>query len=746
MRLFFLILVYIPWFVNAQISGIIINADTKQPVPDVLIISGGDTVSISNEAGFFHIEPSSVTDSIFFITDKYQHGFLLAESEKIRVIIELIPLIANVPEVMVASNLIKEDLEKIPGSTAVVTNEDILNRNEICILDYISEVPGLYSHQGTYNTNRLTIRGIGSRTPYSSNRIKAYYNEIPLTNGEGVSTIEDMDISGIERIEILKGPSSGNYGAGLGGVIRLYSKYPGKDVDEFQFKSTIGSYETLMNALTAYVKKRDFYIRTNVSGISSKGFRENNKYSRINLNTYGTYFHPLFTVSWLFHYVDLFAQIPSSLDYATYRQNPVSAAQNWFTVEGYEEYKKLNSGLTLSTPLWNKWSNSLTLFTGYFDQYELRPFNILDDRSFSYGFRERIQYSDKKLKFIIGTEYYTENYMVKIFDDQQQDTLEANDTQQRNYFNVFTMLSYVPDDRFNITVAGNFNSTSYEIKDELNADSLNHSGKYRFDPIFSPRVGINYQATEYLNVFSEIGHGFSVPSVEETLLPEGLINNSIKPETGWNIDLGLRLNLNRKIFTEVTYYWIFLENLLVTKRETEEIFYGINAGSTRHNGFEALVKYNFFKTETEKNRKLELTLSLTTSNNKFKSFIDDTNNYSGNCLPGIPAWWMNTSLKWKSGFGTTFFTEFKYSGKQYLNDTNSDMVADWWILNLSVMYDLIISKKFGIQIFFNVNNLLDERYASMILVNATNFGNNPPRYYYPGIPRNFKIGLSVLFY
>ncbi len=59
---------------------------------------------------------------------------------------------------------------------------------------------------GTYNTNRLVIRGVGSRTPYNTNRIKAYLDDIPLTSGDGVSTLEDQDQLAIGRMEILKGP------------------------------------------------------------------------------------------------------------------------------------------------------------------------------------------------------------------------------------------------------------------------------------------------------------------------------------------------------------------------------------------------------------------------------------------------------------------------------------------------------------------------------------------------------------
>jgi hypothetical protein len=47
--------------------------------------------------------------------------------------------------------------------------------------------------QSALNTNRISIRGIGSRAQYGTQN-KAYYEGIPLTTAEGSSTIEDIDM------------------------------------------------------------------------------------------------------------------------------------------------------------------------------------------------------------------------------------------------------------------------------------------------------------------------------------------------------------------------------------------------------------------------------------------------------------------------------------------------------------------------------------------------------------------------
>ena len=86
---------------------------------------------------------------------------------------------------------------------------------------------------GTPATSRIVIRGMGSRTPYNTNRIRAYLNDIPLTGSDGISAPDEMDLSGLDRIEVIRGPSSALYGSGLGGSLSMYTRLPGNNDRKF---------------------------------------------------------------------------------------------------------------------------------------------------------------------------------------------------------------------------------------------------------------------------------------------------------------------------------------------------------------------------------------------------------------------------------------------------------------------------------------------------------------------------------
>jgi len=77
-----------------------------------------------------------------------------------------------------------------------------------------------------------------------------------------------------------------------------------------------------------------------------------------------------------------------------------------------------------------------------------------------------------------------------------------------------------------------------------------------------------------------------------------------------------------------------------------------------------------------------------------------------------------------------------------LNDVNSVYSDAYKLLNLKTGYRFQIFDNFSSHISAGINNVTNENYASMVLVNATAFGNATPRFYYPGLPVNYYGNVS----
>jgi len=636
------------------------------------------------------------------------------------------------------------------GSIGVVSEQIRENPATINIAELINLVPGVFMAEGSYNTNRLIIRGVGSRTPYSTNRIRVYLDDIPITTGDGISNPEDIDASLIGRIQILKGPSSAIYGSGLGGVVRITSKYPAQNGFSGTIDFNYGSFGTYRSTASLSLKKNRFSLFSGYARSTSEGYRENSRYMRNNFlissRYFGTHFQALLTLC----YTDVYSRIPSSLDRKDFLDNPEKAAENWLAVKGFESYRKLVAGISLQADLPGSVKNKLVLYGAFNNPYESRPFNILDDRSAIAGFRELVQKTIGRTDLSLGIEFFRERYSWQIYETESgnRGMLLNDNLETRQFFNLFAFGRFTPTERLVIDAGVNLNILNYDISTMYNIDSTDQSGTYRYKPVVSPRIGINYRYLPEHYIYLSGGHGFSAPSLEETLLPEGTINHELKPETGWNFELGTRSSFaDGRLRTELAFYVIHLRNLLVTKRISEDIFTGINAGSALNTGLEFLGEYLLTNPEAKTRHGLDLGLSYTLNSNRFLNFVDDGADHSGNNLPGIPR--QILYLRLKAHLREMFYlqAEHRFTGMQFLNDENSERYEGYNTSDIRLSFEKKLNQiPAGLRIYGGVRNIFNTHYASMILVNAPSFGGNQPRYYYPGLPRNYFVGLSLMFH
>lgn len=739
MKFILSLLSFIPFLLSAQLQGYVVDASTRQPMENVVVLSKNDTTT-TNKAGNFSINLRS--DSLIFKRIGYQDKVLINPPKNKLLIVVLNVKIETLPELNISITPFNDPLKSSSGSTHMLSIKPEDKQHYFSSLDLLNQVPGVFVHQGTFNTNRITIRGIGSRTPYATNRIKAYFGDIPLTSGDGVSMIEDLDLNGMGRIELIKGPASAVYGSGLGGVIRFLSSPVEKNGISLQ--SSFGSFNTYRQIAGANYKQGRFNSSLNFSSINSDGFRENNRYKRQNIFFNTSYHTTNWHISLNLIYTKLNAQIPSSLSYTDFFNHPEKAAANWLAVKGYENYNKLLGSITATTFSKGGWTKKISLYSGTFKQYESRPFDILNDDLVFGGLRGSLKYDTRKFKVLLGIESYTEKYNYKLYftNDGVQDGLKNANREARNYSNFFTYLSYNISKDFKIDGGINFNMLAYKVFDLYN-DNVDISGNYSFKPILSPRLGLSYTALKNISFHTSAGHGFSHPSPEETLLPEGTINPDLKPEQGYNFETGIRWHLNpASTHMALTFYKMYLNNLLVTKRETEDIFYAINAGKTEHQGIEFTLFQTLLKQEDV--WQINYTGSATFSDNYFTDYTSEGISYQGNTLPGIPSFNVNNQISayFKNRFKLT--TDWYFSGSQYVNDLNTEKSDGYSILNTHISFVLRQKKRYEITIFGHVNNILNARYASMILVNAPSFNGNDPRYFYPGQPRNLQMGLRLI--
>ncbi len=639
-------------------------------------------------------------------------------------------------EVIVNAYQTEGRLNRIPGSLSVLTDKSITAWDANSMATSINSLPGVFMQSGTYATSRIVIRGMGSRTPYNTNRIKFYLNDIPITSSDGVSNPEDIDLQMIDRLEIVKGPGSALYGSGLGGTINMYTA-ENRQTNTHALVH-YGAFNTLKANVGQTFVADNFSLQAHLSATNSDGYRENNYLKKRTALVAGNANLKLFDLEYFFYTTYLNAGIPSSIGKTLYETNPKAAAQNWKEIRGYKRYQKGVTGVSFINRLNEHWQNKLMLFGKWNDSFERRPFNDLDDGSRGAGVRNKLSYTSSKINVIVGFEWLSDNYKWLM---EKDDVLLNKNRENRNHLNLFSIVYYQPTSKINISLAGAFNKIGYKLVDQFK-DDVDKSGSRSFPSMFSPRIGINYALHSKLALYASVGHGFSLPSPEETLLPEGNINSDIKPEEGVQYEVGARMLLfDKRMEIDGTIYAIELNNLLVTKRLTEDIFTGINAGKTHHRGVELSVRNRLFSYESFPGE-LTSDFSYTFSKNKFIDFTSEDINYDGKLLPGIPNYSTQISFQWSPLKSMMIDAQFQSVGRQFLEDANTLYESSYFLSNLKISNRFYTFKNSSLILYIGVNNLTNTHYASMVIVNAKAFGKAEPRYYYPGLPRNAYVGLS----
>ena len=303
--------------------------------------------------------------------------------------------------------------------------------------------------------------------------------------------------------------------------------------------------------------------------------------------------------------------------------------------------------------------------------------------------------------------------------------------------------------RITITGGLNFNLSGFRYTDQFNTDTLNQSGNYRFSPILAPRLSFTWNPVSEFYIYSSVNKGFSIPSLSETLSPLGLINRDIKPEKAWSFEQGFRANLFRgATFIDFAVYYMRVTDLIVPKRVAEDVYVGMNAGSSLHRGMEIAVQQRIIGSgnkDADRHISLIANLNYSFSRFNFQDFTADNINYSGNKLPGMPDQLFTGSLDLKTSGGFYSRVELNTSGDIPLNDLNSQYSRSWFVANLKAGYEFKVVKRLMINAALNIYNLTNESYASMVVVNAPRSASVPPRYFYPGLPRWFSCSVNLSY-
>ncbi|MGQ0815566.1 MAG: TonB-dependent receptor family protein [Gemmatimonadota bacterium] len=630
----------------------------------------------------------------------------------------------------------------VPRALSVITKERVqAGRLGVTLDEALSDVPGVFVNN-RYNFalgTRISMRGFGARAAFGVRGIRVIQDGIPLTMPDGQTNLNNVDLTSVGRIEVLRGAASMLEGNAAGGVIDIRSEQPpsgfmlearaaGADLGRSGIDN-LGRF----NVKLAGGGQRISYL---ISGarVDANGSRDHSSFIQNNLTARISGARTAFTLSIADAPV---AENPGSLPRDSAEQQPGMAWPRNVATRAGEQSRQLQAGalharrvgageLSVSAYGLNRTlDNPLPFAYITLDRNALGFRSTFALRGVTLGVSMEGQ-ADDRAEF--------DNISGRPGSAQRRDQ-----TDRIRAVAPFVRASRRLTEELTLDAGARYDHVRFEVEDRFVMDGRNDSGE-RTLHAFSPSAGASYAFAPNRMVFASVSTSFQTPTTTEMIntppaagqpcCPAGL--NSVDPQRALSMELGFR-GVAGRVWLDAAVYHMRIKNAIVPFQvaQVEGRAFFRNAGRTRHRGLELAAKVRITP-------RSNLTTSYTFSDFVFIDDGIDAVGNEGNQLPGVPAHHLviRPSLFTRH---VTFEPETELISSYFADDANSEAARNnaATIVNVRVRASRPIGKT-RLTPFAAINNLTDERYNSSVVINAAG-----GRYFEPAPGRNFHIGLGA---
>src|SRR5215813_1861108 len=511
---------------------------------------------------------------------------------------------------------IQQRLVTEPQAEAIITRQDLERSDGLFLEEGINLIPGVrMESRSVSGGQRITIRGYGNSTNFNGTGYKAYLNGIPITDGEGITILDDVDASTIGFIEVIRGPASSLYGAGVGGVVRMTTIRPELNKTRF-IQELIGGTESLFRSNTRIEHGTDnSAVLLNYGHQNSVGYRVHQHSikdyvllsadvdvsPKQSLSIYGAYNHS-------------FEQLAGQLTEDQFLAKQNVAEPDYLANDAHVLINSLRFGVSHSYEF-HPAVNNVT--SAYMSGYQLdQPFanGRTDNMALNFGGRTvfgfRAGGPGLGVAGVLGGEIQQTNSFKKSYNQPGgvlgaiRGDLEVAALQGSPFTQWDLRLPY----KLTLTAGVSLNFVHYDIKDRLAnlatpppppaPPHYDQSGVKDFTPIPAPRVALLKEFGREISVYGQVSRGFTPPSSGNVIIPqEGRVNTDLKPERAWLYELGTKGNLQGgRLWYEATVFDMEITDKFTPQAVTSPsgmVLYSFttNAGRQQDLGLELGTKY-----------------------------------------------------------------------------------------------------------------------------------------------------------
>ena len=504
-------------------------------------------------------------------------------------------------EVVVTATRTENDVKKVPASTQVITQEDIKRGGATSVRNALSMYANIFQKSKVRGGGHdIIIRGMETKHSLVMVNGHRISNEADANGLGNAMSLDRININDVEKIEIVRGPSSALYGSeAMGGVLNIITK-PSKE-------------QTLLTGLEHTSEDTSHWWHADTGRIGNFSMTLDARFNKINRSMLDTatesdpYGAAQTYNASLNYYVNDHSYVNAYMDYysqhlktdtGTPTMKPITlttssgkmslSGQAMLEGTGSKAYKQKNYGISwngktdkndwqiqayMSKFNWSTTSNTKVL--GSIPPAGMEGmFNFLLQKKNTYDFN------------------HDEHNMWAI---EGRDSLRVNDHHRVTFGAEYvkdkvsgTGLGSNGDGVHSITENGKTKSSSEKtlssyaayLQDEIEygkwfiVPAIRYDHHSAYGSHTSPKIGVTYNATDHFRIKANYGDGFKAPSVSQLYYDLDMEmgrgnwvhltgNPNLKPEKSKSWDLGVEAEFG-KGYGSLTYFDNDVDNLITS--------------------------------------------------------------------------------------------------------------------------------------------------------------------------------------
>lgn len=541
----------------------------------------------------------------------------------------------ELPGVVITATRTKNTIEKVPASMQVITEADIRRSGAHSMRNLLTDFANIFQKSKVRGGGHdIIIRGMSTDKSLIMINGRRVANEADASGLGNAMALDRINLSNVERVEIVRGPSSALYGSeAMGGVINIITRPSMKISLVTGLEQTSNDTSHWWHADTGRIGKfsSTFDMRFNK-------IRRDMEPEATESNSYGTAQTYNASLNYYFNnnnyinvWVDYYSQNlesdsgnPMLREFPVYMGMKKLSGQAMISGDGMKRYKQQNYGISWNGKTdRNDWQ--LRAYMSKFDwdskrnqkvikaipgadrlskmaygavlkkQYNTYDFNYNFHNIWAIDGRNTISLNENH-RLTFGSEYVRENISgtdLGVNGDGISELTENGITKNRSRKSFSTYAGYIQ------------NEMEYGKWFIVPAIRYDHHSIYGSHA--SPKLGVTYSANENFRVKANYGKGFKAPTVFQLFYDLDRMmgttwvhltgNSNLKPEESTSWDLGIEAKFG-KGYGSITYFDSDVDNLINSRfvkieNNGHRLYRYENVNTARIKGVESTLGYKF---------------------------------------------------------------------------------------------------------------------------------------------------------